>query len=135
MFSSTRSFYAHASTAPPVEDPQQIIELYRRWRRSIFLSVILGYRGHKAGFVVRLFPTLSTIGTLSSEWLSDRFFGRRHTPKTLAAGILLVGAQLLLYYRPEGSSWFDRIAMGDAGFAIDDLLVFLRELTAMDITS
>lgn len=101
----------------------------------LYLQLEKGYGDIEAGFVVGLFPIVGSLGSLSSGWISDRFFSSRRTPATVAAGLLLVVAQLALYFGPPQSPWIDRIAMGTAGFAIGCLLVFLGGLTAMDICS
>ncbi|PID39763.1 MAG: MFS transporter [Deltaproteobacteria bacterium] len=101
----------------------------------LYLQLEKGYGNIEAGFVVGLFPIVGSLGSLSSGWISDRFFAARRTPATVAAGVLLVAAQLALYFGPPQSPWIDRVAMGAAGFAIGCLLVFLGGLTAMDICS
>jgi OPA family sugar phosphate sensor protein UhpC-like MFS transporter len=101
----------------------------------LYLQLEKGYGDIEAGFAVGLFPIIGALGSLSSGWISDRFFGARRTPATVVAGVLLVAAQFALYFGPPQSPWIDRIAMGTAGFAIGCLLVFLGGLTAMDICS
>ena len=101
----------------------------------LYLQLEKGYGDVEAGFIVSLFPIVGALGSTTSGWVSDRFFRARRTPATVAAGLLLVGAQVALYYTPPGHPWVDRIAMGTAGYAIGCLLVFLGGLTAMDISS
>lgn len=101
----------------------------------LYLQLEKGYADVEAGFVVGIFPIVGSLGSISSGWISDRFFAARRTPATVAAGLLLIGAQYALYFTPPGHPWIDRIAMGAAGFAIGGLLVFLGGLTAMDICS
>ena len=101
----------------------------------LYLQLEKGYPDVEAGFVVGIFPIVGALGSISSGWISDRFFAARRTPATVASGLLLFGAQYALYFTPPGHPWIDRIAMGAAGFAIGGLLVFLGGLTAMDICS
>jgi OPA family sugar phosphate sensor protein UhpC-like MFS transporter len=101
----------------------------------LYLQIEKSYSLVEAGFVTSLFPFVGIAGTVLSGVISDRFFGARRTPVTLAYGLLFVASLGTLFFAPPGHPWLVRLAMAASGFAIGGLLVFLGGLTAMDISS
>jgi OPA family sugar phosphate sensor protein UhpC-like MFS transporter len=101
----------------------------------LYLQVEKSYSLVEAGFVVSLFPSVGIAGSALSGIISDRLFGARRSPVTLAYGVLFVAALCVLYFSPPGHPFLIRLSMAVAGFAVGGLLVFLGGLTAMDISS
>jgi MFS transporter, OPA family, sugar phosphate sensor protein UhpC len=101
----------------------------------LYLQLEKEYSLTEAGFVISLFPLVGIAGSVSSGYISDRFFGARRSPVTLAYGLLFVFALSTFFFVPSGHPWIVRLSISGAGFAIGGLLVFLGGLTAMDISS
>lgn len=101
----------------------------------LYLQTERGYSLSEAGVDVSIVPIVGIAGTVLAGTISDRFFGSRRSPVTLAYGLLLVAALFVIYLTPPGHPWVIRVAMGAAGMALGGLLVFLGGLTAMDVCS
>jgi OPA family sugar phosphate sensor protein UhpC-like MFS transporter len=101
----------------------------------LYLQTERGYSLTEAGMDVSIVPIVGIVGTVFAGTVSDRWFGSRRSPVTLAYGLLLVVSMLFVYLTPPGHPWVVRVAMGGVGLAIGGLLVFLGGLTAMDICS
>lgn len=108
-------FFRPAPDAPPLQDPAAIDRLYRRWRWSVFLSIVVGYT---IFYVTRLATTVKgpviASGTLSVIeastidtvflWTyaigktSNGFLADRASPRRFFATALLVSAAANLIF-------------------------------------
>ncbi len=99
----------------------------------LYLQEAKKYTLVDAGSLLALCTMAGIVGTVSSGYVSDRWFNARRNVPVLLYGIMEVGALILFYCTPAGHRWIDMAAMSAFGFAIGGLLVFLGGLMAVDI--
>lgn len=101
----------------------------------LFLQVSKGYAGAAAGSVLAVYPIAEIVGSVSSGFVSDKFFGAKRNAPALIYGLLEIGSLTALYLIPPGHRWLDSAALVVFGFALGGLLVFLSGLMAIDLVS
>jgi MFS transporter, OPA family, sugar phosphate sensor protein UhpC len=92
-----------------------------------------GYSLRAAGWTLAVYPIAEMLGSISSGFISDRFFGSRRNLPALLFGLLQVGALLALQAIPAGHELLDIAALAAFGYALGGLLVFLGGLMAVDL--
>ncbi len=101
----------------------------------LYLQVSKEYSGAAAGSLLAVYPIAEIIGSVTSGYVSDKFFGSRRNAPALIYGILEIGALAALYLIPPGHRLLDSAALAVFGFALGGLLVFLGGLMAIDLVS
>jgi OPA family sugar phosphate sensor protein UhpC-like MFS transporter len=101
----------------------------------LYLSLAKDYSGPAAGGLLAIYPVAEIAGSVSSGFVSDRFFGARRNAPALIYGLLEVGSLLALLVIPAGHPWLDGAALAVFGFALGGLLVYLGGLMAIDLVS
>lgn len=92
-----------------------------------------GYSNVEAAQIIGLTAISGIIGTVTSGFISDRFFkGSRNVP-ALVAGILNVASVSVFLLYPNSNVLTDSIAMIVHGFAIGILITFIGGLMAVDL--
>ena len=93
-----------------------------------------GYSLVQAGSVLAFYPIAAVGGAVTCGWISDKFFGARRGPVTLAYGLTEIITLIIFYLIPAGNVWLDRLIMTLFGFAMGGLLALLGGLIAIDIS-
>ena len=101
----------------------------------LYLQTAKHYSATAAGSVLAAYPFAEIAGSVSSGFVSDRFFGTRRNAPALIYGLLQVSALLSLYFIPPGHWLLDATALALFGFTLGGLLVFLGGLMAIDLVS
>jgi MFS transporter, OPA family, sugar phosphate sensor protein UhpC len=101
----------------------------------LYLSVAKDYSGAAAGSLLAIYPLAEIAGSVTSGYVSDRFFGAKRNAPALIYGILEIASLLALYLIPPGHRWLDAMALAVFGFALGGLLVYLGGLMAIDLVS
>lgn len=101
----------------------------------LYLSVAKDYSGMAAGSLLAVYPLAEIAGSVTSGYVSDRFFKSRRNAPAFIYGLLEIGSLLALYLIPPGHQWLDAIALAVFGFALGGLLVYLGGLMAIDLVS
>lgn len=101
----------------------------------LFLQVSKGYSGAAAGSLLAVYPIAEIFGSVSSGFVSDKFFGARRNAPALIYGLLEIASLTALYLIPQGYRWLDTAALVGFGFALGGLLVYLGGLMAIDLVS
>ena len=101
----------------------------------LYLSVAKDYSGMAAGSVLAIYPLAEIAGSVTSGYISDRFFRSRRNAPAFIYGLLEIGALVALYLIPPGHRWLDAAALAVFGFALGGLLVYLGGLMAIDLVS
>jgi len=100
-----------------------------------FLETGKGYSTVEASSVVSVSPVCGILGTVSSGFISDKFFkGSRNIPALLFGVLNAVSISLFLLV-PAGNLWVDIFSMVLFGLSIGVLVCFLGGLMAVDIAS
>lgn len=99
----------------------------------LYLQVVKKYPLVDAGSLLAFCTVAGIAGTVSSGYVSDRFFNSRRNVPVLLFGILEVFALGVFFFVPAGHRLLDAAALSVFGFAIGGLLVFLGGLMAVDI--
>lgn len=100
-----------------------------------FLQTDKGYDTLTASSIISISSICGLIGTVSSGWISDKYFGgQRYLPAILFGFMNVVGLSLFLLF-PEQNFIIESIAMVVFGLAIGGLICFLGGLMATDIAS
>lgn len=101
----------------------------------LFLQMQKGHNLVNAGIINSAAPIAGLAGSISSGYLSDRFFNsKRHGPIVIY-GLLQIVGLVAIYLVPPNRYWLDMVAMSVFGFATGGLLVFLGGLLAVDIVA
>lgn len=101
----------------------------------LYLSLAKDYSGVAAGSLLAVYPIAEIAGSVTSGFVSDRFFGAKRNAPALIYGLLEIGSLLALYLIPPGHRWLDAAALAVFGFALGGLLVYLGGLMAIDLVS
>lgn len=101
----------------------------------LYLSVTKDYSGAAAGSLLAIYPMAEIAGSVTSGYVSDKFFDAKRSAPALIYGILEIGSLLALYLVPPGHRWLDAVALAVFGFALGGLLVYLGGLMAIDLVS
>ena len=101
----------------------------------LYLSVAKDYSGAAAGSLLAIYPIAEIVGSVTSGYVSDKFFNARRNAPAFIYGILEIGSLLALYLIPPGHRWLDGAALAVFGFALGGLLVYLGGLMAIDLVS
>ena len=94
-----------------------------------------GYTNLEASSIISISSVCGIIGTVSSGFISDRFFGGRRNIPALIFGLMNIIGLSLFLFGPEGCAWIDAASMIIFGLAIGALICFLGGLMAVDIVS
>lgn len=100
-----------------------------------FLEADKGYTNLEASSVISISSVCGILGTVSSGWVSDRFFGGRRNVPALIFGVMNVIGLSLFLWGPKNCFWLDAVSMAIFGLAIGALICFLGGLMAVDIAS
>lgn len=100
-----------------------------------FLEADKGYTNLEASSIISISSVCGIIGTISSGFVSDRFFGGRRNVPALIFGLMNVAGLSLFLFGPENCTWLDAASMVVFGLAIGALICFLGGLMAVDIVS
>jgi MFS transporter, OPA family, sugar phosphate sensor protein UhpC len=101
----------------------------------LYLQVSKDYQGAAAGSLLAIYPLAEILGSISSGYVSDRFFGARRNAPAFIYGILEIGSLVALFLIPPGHRMLDAAALAVFGFALGGLLVYLGGLMAIDLVS
>jgi OPA family sugar phosphate sensor protein UhpC-like MFS transporter len=101
----------------------------------LYLSVAKDYSGAAAGSLLAVYPLAEIAGSVTSGFVSDRFFGSRRNAPAFIYGLLEIGSLVALYLIPPGHRLWDAAALALFGFALGGLLVYLGGLMAIDLVS
>jgi OPA family sugar phosphate sensor protein UhpC-like MFS transporter len=101
----------------------------------LYLQISKNYSGAAAGSLLAVYPIAEILGSVTSGFVSDKFFGAKRNAPALIYGILEIGSLAALYWIPPGYRWLDTAALAVFGFALGGLLVFLGGLMAIDLVS
>ncbi len=101
----------------------------------LYLSMAKDYSGAAAGSLLAIYPLAEIAGSVTSGYVSDKFFKAKRNAPALIYGILEIGSLLALYMIPPGHRWLDAMALAVFGFALGGLLVYLGGLMAIDLVS
>ena len=100
-----------------------------------FLETAKGYSLTQANTLIAISAVCGIFGTISSGFISDKFFkGSRNAP-TLIVGLMNVFALCLFLLGPKDVWWLDVISMVIFGLGIGALICYLGGLMAVDIAS
>jgi MFS transporter, OPA family, sugar phosphate sensor protein UhpC len=100
---------------------------------TLFLQKNKGYSLEAAGGTMAVYPIAEILGSTSSGYISDRYFGSRRNLPALLLGLLEVGSLIALYRIPGERPLLDILALCGFGYALGGLLVFLGGLMAVDL--
>lgn len=101
----------------------------------LYLSVVKDYSGAAAGSLLAIYPMAEIAGSVTSGYVSDKFFKAKRNAPALIYGLLEIASLLALYLIPPGHRWLDAAALAGFGFALGGLLVYLGGLMAIDLVS
>jgi len=101
----------------------------------LYLSTSKDYSGVAAGSLLAIYPLAEILGSISSGFVSDKFFRSTRNAPAFIYGLLEIGSLLALFMIPPGYRWADAIALAVFGFALGGLLVYLGGLMAIDLVS
>jgi len=101
----------------------------------LYLQTAKDYSVTAAGSVLAAYPVAQILGSISSGFVSDYFFGSRRNIPALIFGILQVASLLALFLVPPGRPLWDTAALAVFGFTMGALLVYLGGLMAIDLVS
>ncbi len=101
----------------------------------LYLQIAKDYSVAAAGSLLAVYPIAEIAGSVTSGFVSDRFFGARRNAPALIYGLLEIGSLAALYAIPPGHRWLDTGALAVFGFALGGLLVYLGGLMAIDLVS
>src|SRR5437016_7143744 len=101
----------------------------------LYLQTTKHYSAYAAGSVLAAYPVAQILGSISSGFVSDYFFGARRNAPALIYGLLQVSALMALYWIPPGNRLLDSLALAVFGFTMGGLLVYLGGLMAIDLVS
>jgi len=101
----------------------------------LYLQIAKDYSGAVAGSLLAVYPIAEIIGSVTSGFVSDRFFGAKRNAPAFLYGVLEIGSLVALYLIPPGYRLLDTAALAVFGFALGGLLVFLGGLMAIDLVS
>jgi OPA family sugar phosphate sensor protein UhpC-like MFS transporter len=101
----------------------------------LYLSLAKDYSGAAAGSLLAVYPLAEIAGSVTSGYVSDKWFNSRRNAPALIYGILEIASLLALYLIPPGHRWLDAAALAVFGFALGGLLVYLGGLMAIDLVS
>lgn len=101
----------------------------------LYLSVAKDYSGAAAGSLLAIYPVAEIFGSVTSGYVSDKFFNAKRNAPAFIYGLLEIASLLTLYLTPAGHRWMDAIALAVFGFALGGLLVYLGGLMAIDLVS
>lgn len=99
----------------------------------LYLQEAKGYSQAGAGAALSAYPFTAMVGSATSGWISDRFFGARRNLPALGYALLEIGALVALYRIPAGHPALDTAALALFGFSLGSLLCFLGGLMAIDL--
>ena len=100
-----------------------------------FLAADKGYTNLEASSIISISSVCGIIGTISSGFISDRFFGGRRNIPALVFGLMNIIGLSLFLFGPADCAWLDAASMIIFGLAIGALICFLGGLMAVDIVS
>jgi len=101
----------------------------------LYLQLGKGYSATIAGSMLAVYPITEIVGSVTSGYISDRFFrASRNIPASLYAVFVIISL-LALYFVPPGNKLLDITALALFGFSLGGILVFLGGLMAVDIVS
>ncbi|MGQ8336113.1 MFS transporter [Sunxiuqinia sp. A32] len=100
-----------------------------------FLQAQKGYSTIEASFIVSVSSVCGILGTVSSGWISDKFFGGKRNIPVLIFGVMNVIGLSLFLFIGKGLLWIDIVSMVIFGLAIGALICFLGGLMAVDLAS
>ena len=101
----------------------------------LYLSLAKDYPGAAAGSLLAIYPLAEIAGSVTSGYVSDKWFKARRNAPALIYGLLEIASLLALYLIPPGHRWLDAAALAVFGFALGGLLVYLGGLMAIDLVS
>ncbi len=101
----------------------------------LYLQIAKDYSVAAAGSLLAVYPIAEIAGSVTSGFVSDRFFGAKRNAPAFIYGILEIGSLAALYSIPPGHRWLDTAALAVFGFALGGLLVYLGGLMAIDLVS
>ncbi len=101
----------------------------------LYLQISKEYSVAAAGSLLAVYPIAEIVGSVTSGFVSDRFFGSRRNAPALIYGFLEIGSLAALYLIPPGHRLLDTAALALFGFALGGLLVYLGGLMAIDLVS
>lgn len=101
----------------------------------LYLQTAKDYSVTAAGSVLAAYPIAQILGSISSGFVSDYFFGSRRNIPALIFGLLQVASLIALYLVPPGNRLLDSVALAVFGFTMGALLVYLGGLMAIDLVS
>ncbi len=101
----------------------------------LYLQVGKAYSGAAAGSLLAVYPMAEIVGSMTSGYVSDRFFGAKRNAPALIYGLLEIGSLTALFLLPPGNRLLDAAALAVFGFALGGLLVYLGGLMAIDLVS
>lgn len=100
-----------------------------------FLEANKGYTNLEASSVISISSVCGIIGTVTSGFVSDKFFGGKRNVPALVFGLMNIMGLSLFIFGPEGCFWLDAVSLVLFGLAIGALTCFLGGLMAVDIVS
>ena len=100
-----------------------------------FLEADKGYTNLEASSIISISSVCGIIGTISSGFISDKFFGGRRNVPALIFGLMNIIGLSLFLFGPADCAWLDAASMIIFGLAIGALICFLGGLMAVDIVS
>lgn len=89
----------------------------------------------QANSLVAISAVCGIVGTASSGFISDKWFGGHRNAPALLYGLMNVGGISLFLLTPKGMWWLDATSMVIFGLAIGALICYLGGLMAVDIAS
>ena len=101
----------------------------------LYLQTAKDYSTTAAGSVMAAYSIAQILGSISSGFVSDFFFGSRRNIPALMYGLLQVASLFALYSIPPGHRGLDSAALAVFGFTMGGLLVYLGGLMAIDLVS
>ena len=101
----------------------------------LYLSLAKDYPQAAAGSLLAIYPLAEIAGSVTSGYVSDKWFNARRNAPALIYGLLEIASLLALYLVPPGHRWLDAAALAVFGFALGGLLVYLGGLMAIDLVS
>jgi len=101
----------------------------------LYLQTAKEYSITAAGSVLAAYPIAQILGSVSSGFVSDRFFGSRRNIPALLYGLVQIASLIALYLIPAGQRLWDSVALAVFGFTLGALLVYLGGLMAIDLVS
>ena len=100
-----------------------------------FLEADKGYTTVEASSVISVSSVCGVIGTVSSGYISDKFFGGKRYLPAVIFGLMNIAGLSLFLFGPGNCFWADIASMVIFGLAIGSLVCFLGGLMAVDIVS